>query len=139
MIRVLEKYKPNSIIEWGTGISTVIMCIICPKVKIISIEHNFLWYIYWKWQLKYLKNLKIIYVKNIDKYVNITKNRYDMAFIDGIERKKCLDVAINLTNKVILIHDVNKYLNNLKINIEYNTGIIEIDNIKLRNIKKVNK
>ena len=109
LIKTLEKEKPKRIFEWGTGTSTAIMSMMLPDSEIISIEHSLRWYLFWKFKFRNVKNIKIIYIKDMEEYVNtpLLLDKFDFMFVDGRQRVKCLEVAKQKLNKngKAMLHD----------------------------------
>ena len=100
---ILDEFKPEHIFEWGPGLSTQIMAL-HPSVKsIVTVEHEIIFYDMIE-RLK-LDNVIFHYVEEMDEYVKKAEGtRYDLVFIDGRDRSRCLDCASLITDLVIL-HD----------------------------------
>lgn len=105
--------KPKRILEWGTGQSTFLMREMCPDAEIITIEHKKK---YFDISYEYLKNKDIImmlideieYVTPMSKYSHPpVKGKFDLIFVDGRQRVKCMENSVNLLKKngVLILHD----------------------------------
>jgi len=155
---ILEKSKKY--LEFGMGGSTLLAFNTLSIKKIVSIEHNFVWFkkiskfngvkneeknrIFLEYidlgKLYKNKPLK----KNIKKFSNYSnlifqkyENDYDLVFIDGIFRVACvLQTILNCKNDIkILIHDIN-YVIKYHIIYKYLEVIYSIDTMVLFCIKK---
>lgn len=110
LYKVLEALKPKTVFEYGPGTSTSIMAIY-PSIEIIdSVEHNEAWLNKWKWEMP--ENVLLLYQPNMEVYPE-TQGRlekYDLIFVDGREREKCLYVAKHRLNKggVVILHDAER-------------------------------
>lgn len=110
LYKVLETINPKNVFEYGPGTSTTIMAIY-PSIEIIdSVEHNQAWFNKWKWEMP--ENVKLIYQPNMELYPE-TQGRlekYDLIFVDGREREKCLYVAGHrITDEgVVILHDAER-------------------------------
>ena len=95
IIGLLEKYKPNSICEFGAGVSTIIFETYCEKYnrKLLNIEHDIK---YKRKDSKLFKLIKNTYVEinnvkygKTNKYEGLEdffknyKGKFDFVFIDG--------------------------------------------------------
>lgn len=131
-----NKIKPKRILEWGPGISTEDILMLCPDAEIISIEHQKKYYDEWKEKLPSI-DLRLIEeedvhfnlgkVKEEDAMPNYTKppikGIFDLIFVDGRCRVKCMKFAKGLMNKnsVLLLHDAERGY--------YNEGIELFDKV----------
>lgn len=120
LCHLIEKYKPATILEWGSGGSTTTF----PKKykniinKWISIEHNSTWFNKIKNDLSENATVHLIstneYVKNetTKKYIEIA----DFIFVDGLDngsiprRNLCLEFAQKYcrNNALVLLHDSDR-------------------------------
>lgn len=110
LYKVLDAIKPKTVFEYGPGTSTSIMAIY-PTVEIIdSVEHNLQWYNKWKWEMP--ENVNLIYQPQMELYPETAGRckKYDLIFIDGREREKCLYVARSRMNDsgVVILHDAER-------------------------------
>ncbi|MCK4328202.1 hypothetical protein KAX02_00010 [candidate division WOR-3 bacterium] len=105
---VLETYHPKKIIEWGTGKSTKVMDIE-GVMEIHTFEHQQNWYN--KYKNSYSERVKCHLIPLGKGYTvagNMFKSNYfDLAFIDGRERVKCMMTAKELVKDggFIMLHD----------------------------------
>jgi hypothetical protein len=110
LYKVLDALKPKTIFEYGPGTSTSIMAIY-PSVELIdSVEHNLAWFNKWKWEMP--ENVNLIYQPNMELYPETPGRceKYDLIFVDGREREKCLYVAKARLNEggVVILHDAER-------------------------------
>jgi predicted O-methyltransferase YrrM len=118
--------KPKKILEYGPGESTRLMRMICPKSEIRTIEHDAKWFNVWIKELADDKTHVVLAESPEDdrtsllwdKYVE-QRGMYDLIFIDGRERVKCLNWAkdhIN-PNGVVILHDAEReeYLSGIEL------------------------
>lgn len=106
LIKVLAEFKPKTVLEYGPGVSTLIMQDF-PSVEFIStVEHDVAWFSKWAKQLgnKVALNLE----QDLSKYPYVgSMNNYDLYFIDGRERELCLDIC-NRPNGIVVLHDAER-------------------------------
>lgn len=110
LYKTLEAIKPKTIFEYGPGTSTSIMAIY-PSVELIdSVEHNQAWYNKYKWEMP--ENVNIMYQPVLEVYPEVKgrMDKYDLIFVDGREREKCLYVAKDRLNEggVVILHDAER-------------------------------
>jgi len=110
LYKVLDALKPKTIFEYGPGTSTSIMAIY-PSVEFIdSVEHNRAWYEKYRWDMP--ENVHIMYQPVLEVYPETTGRveKYDLIFVDGREREKCLYVAKARLNEggVVILHDAER-------------------------------
>lgn len=110
LYKVLESLNPKTVFEYGPGTSTSIMAIY-PSVELIdSVEHNQAWFNKWRWEMP--ENVKLIYQPNMELYPETPGRleKYDLIFVDGREREKCLYVAGHRLNEcgVVILHDAER-------------------------------
>lgn len=114
--KLLKKYlkaiKPKTILEWGPGMSTIIMAKECPKAKIYSIEHNIVFY--QRYRDLFAKNKMVVvhHVPNLELYSEIPvhwNKKFDLIFVDGFDGRRvaCLKTALKVvsTRGLVLLHD----------------------------------
>ena len=111
---VLRLFNPQSIFEWGPGGSTVIMAN-HPSVKIIdTIEDKKFWYEKFKnetiLQVKDSSKVHIIHQPDLNMYPHLIEDKYDLIFVDGGPRVKCLNAATEkLKDKgIVILHDAER-------------------------------
>lgn len=101
---VLAAHKIKSVLEFGCGLSTLLMS--DAKLKVTSFETNPGWIA----KIKAHKSSLDIQVWDGKTNPDITK-LYDMAFVDGpaggINREASTAIAANLAN-VVIVHDANR-------------------------------
>lgn len=109
LIEVLEVYHPEKIIEWGTGVSTAIMDAYVEAKEIHSFEHEREWFK--RYGSKYSKKVKC-HLLPLGKGYSVagnmfTPHTFDLAFIDGAARVKCMRTANSLVKQggLIMLHD----------------------------------
>lgn len=108
LIEALNTYKPKTIIEWGTGVSTKIMDREGVD-EICTFEHDLDWYN--KFKDRYSARVKCYHMLPPDYLVAgnlFQENHFDMAFVDGTEpRVECMRTAKRLVRNggVVLLHD----------------------------------
>lgn len=119
---LLEKYlkivKPKRILEWGPGYSTRIMMRKCPKAEIISYENERRWF--QKYRNEFSNKIKHILIEAPEddrqhttwkQYTNPSvKEKFDLIFVDGRERVRCMKTANKLLNEngVLILHDSDR-------------------------------
>lgn len=104
LIKVLAEFKPETVMEWGPGVSTLIMQDF-PSVKsITTVEHDIAWFNKWKRQVG--DKVHMILEDDMDKYPNHIKES-DLYFIDGRMREECLDLC-NKPTGIVVIHDAER-------------------------------
>lgn len=104
---VLVSFKNPKVLEWGSGYSTAYFSQFC-KCDWTSVEHHSGWAKTVKgWNLP---NVTVIEAEqNSDRYFNI-EDKFDIIFIDGRNRRKCLIKAKELLNEggIVLLHDADR-------------------------------
>jgi hypothetical protein len=110
LYKVLVALNPKTVFEYGPGTSTSIMAIF-PSVELIdSVEHNLTWYNKYKWEMP--ENVSIVYQPILELYPETPgrAEKYDLVFVDGREREKCLYVAKARLNEggVVILHDAER-------------------------------
>lgn len=110
LYKVLHAINPKTVFEYGPGTSTSIMALY-PSVECIdSVEHNLAWYNKYKWEMP--ENVNIIFQPNLELYPETPGrfDKYDIIFVDGREREKCLYVAKHRLNEngVVILHDAER-------------------------------
>ncbi len=117
-IPLLKKHiilrKPKRIVEWGSGISTVLMATELPDSEIITFESDMDWFLYWVPIFRDFRNVKL-YPLAVDKnYVDapLGMGRFDLAFVDGVDttRPACIEVAAKVLNPdgCLVVHDTER-------------------------------
>jgi len=99
--------KANTVLEWGSGGSTVMMSNIIQKGIIYSYEHDNSFYNLVKPNLK--NNVKYFLVSKKD-YVYAPPNiHYSVILVDGIDREGCIKRVVNeMSWDILLLHDAER-------------------------------
>jgi len=120
----LRQRQPKRIVEWGPGLSTLLMVTELPDVEVVSIENDLKYFMYWAQQFREYPNIKLYPLPLERNYVDapLAMGRFDMAMVDGVDstRAACLEVAAQVLNcdGCALVHDsereyywpsINKY------------------------------
>jgi len=121
-----RRLRPRQILEWGPGESTVLMSDLLPDAKILSIEHDVIWYASVSKRLRNRPGVEVAHVPHLlpyggsAGYVTYPLRRllrtgsdlavYDLIFVDGRSRCDCLTVAALLVaaRGVVLLHDAER-------------------------------
>src|SRR6185369_9714371 len=94
-----------TVLEYGPGVSTLLMQDF-PSVEVIdTVEHDIAWFN--KWKDKFGSKVNMLIEEDLNKYPyvhNPSANNYDLYFIDGREREICLDLC-NKPNGIVILHD----------------------------------
>jgi len=107
MKRTLIKRRPKTILEWGSGRSTMLMRKLCPNAEIHSIEDDLRWFLRWKIGIK---NVNLHYIP-LDRYSNpdFPNGYFDFIFIDGENEKRvdCMKSSLKLLKDggLLMMHD----------------------------------
>lgn len=103
---VINLLKPKRALEFGSGKSTLILSKYLDTVD--TVEHN----VSWVKRNKLPDNVNMIFEPNEERYPLVTGrfNNYDLIFVDGIEREKCLVRAKEVLefNGVVILHDAER-------------------------------
>ena len=108
LLSIMDHIKPRNILEYGPGISTKIMDSYGFVESIDSVEHDEAWYE--KYRNNFTPRVFMILEQDLEKYPTVISHigrYYDLIFIDGRERERCLDYAPKILkpNGIILLHD----------------------------------
>ena len=99
-------YQIDTVLEFGCGIWST-GCFVRNSKHITSIENVEEWVEFVKKEYNHKNNLDVIhYTKPMNEYFNETKNSYDLIFIDGNERKECLQSSF-YRSPIIVCHDMH--------------------------------
>lgn len=107
LIKVLAEFQPKTVFEYGPGVSTLIMQDFPSVEKIETVEHDIAWFTKWQSQVGTKVNLRL--EEDLARYpfvLYFTKD-YDLYFIDGREREKCLELC-NRPNGIVILHDAER-------------------------------
>lgn len=111
IIHNLLNAKPQArVLEWGAGNSTLVFPVQHDVIKWTAIEHDAE---YAEYIVKHASrdNIEVLFQPLIPDYINcVNGNKYDFILIDGIEREKCLDKAMELAkpDAYVLLHDAGR-------------------------------
>lgn len=104
---LIEKFKPRTVLEWGSGNSTLYFSRHDCIKSWLSIEHNghYVEYLQGK-----TNNKTTVIWADKEWYIDAVKlngRKYDMILVDGKDREACLNVAHDLVTDrgFILLHD----------------------------------
>lgn len=99
-------YQIENVLEFGCGIWST-GCFIRNAKNITSIENIEEWVNFVKKEYNHKNNLNIIhYAKPMNEYFNETKDNFDLIFIDGNNRKECLQSSF-YRSPIIICHDMH--------------------------------
>jgi len=105
---VLDALKPKRVIEYGTGNSTQILALYPSVEHLTSIEHDPVYF-------ELIKKLNLpntnIFLRELDAYPRAWEDmKYDLAFVDGRERARCLDLVreVLVDKSVVILHDAER-------------------------------
>jgi len=116
----------SSMLEWGSGGSTLYFLENLQNKKLTSIEHNEEWYKKIKNVIPKNTNHDYILIKGehvgqnatpyeenpsgLSSYINFNSNeKFDTILVDGVARSSCLMMAyIKYPNATIFLHDANR-------------------------------
>ena len=105
------KLHPKSIFEWGPGHSTLQM-LACPSVeRIISVEHNYQWYMRYLQEFKDdVHRLRLRHIADLQEYVEYPRGGFDLIYVDGMRRNQCLKRAQQIIRPdgIVLLHDAER-------------------------------
>jgi predicted O-methyltransferase YrrM len=102
---VINSNNLKTVLEWGSGASTLWFSQNCNIDKWTAIEHNKGYYDYIKNKVNDKVELRLLEGKD---YININ-GKFDFILIDGVNRDKCLYKAFSLLSNNpqarIILHD----------------------------------
>lgn len=110
LLKVLTVFQPLSVLEYGPGESTRIMQK-WPSVTLIdTIEHDIAWADKIKPELNHKVKLVNTYNHYYYPYVQGRVDKYDLIFVDGIERPNCLALAQFRVQRdgMVVLHDAER-------------------------------
>lgn len=117
LIKVLAEFKPKTVFEYGPGVSTLIMQDFPSVEKIDTVEHDVAWF--HKWATQVGSKVTLMLEEDLSKYPYLlTSKNYDLYFVDGREREKCLELC-NRPDGIVMLHDAERlsykpYIDNFK-------------------------
>lgn len=108
LLELFNNFKFKNILEFGSGIySTPLLLKNCKKLISIEME-SINWFNYIFEKIKSTK-FDFYFLKTIDEISNIIGNKkFDFVFIDGHERIETSNIAMNLTDTII-VHDTQHF------------------------------
>ncbi len=110
--KALQKLNPKRILEWGPGFSTDMFVHLCPKARVVSIEHDESWSQTQSARFDGKAAIKHIPIGPACRYAYWPRKLqpFDLIFVDGRRRCECLLSARKcLTPKgVVILHDANR-------------------------------
>lgn len=106
----LTSLQPRTVLEWGPGKSTSQMLACRSVARIVTIEHNAVWYNRYLRDFKTNSRVRIKHLVDMYEYVNFPRGTFDLIYIDGRRRNQCLIRAQLLVsrNGLVLIHDAER-------------------------------
>ncbi|MBK4728710.1 class I SAM-dependent methyltransferase [Oxynema sp. CENA135] len=119
--KTIQKYlhKNSIVLEFGSGRSTIWLAKQCATIY--SVDDNEYWFNRVQEKLKLLSLNNVVYEfrPRILDYVNFPSDynlSFDLIFIDGTWRQKCLENSINQLNPggIIYIDDTDKHIADIK-------------------------
>lgn len=105
LIKVLAEFNPRHILEFGPGVSTLIMQDYPSVETITTVEHDIAWFS--KWQSQLGSKVTLLLEENLSKYPYQFYGDFDLYFIDGREREICLTLC-NKQNGIVILHDAER-------------------------------
>lgn len=106
LLVVLDELRPKRVLEYGSGKSTQVLAMSPSVEQLRTVEHDKEWFDKAKQQA--FINTELIYEPNGGAYsLSHGGGKYDLIFVDGIERPACLDVASYIVNfnGAVILHD----------------------------------
>jgi predicted O-methyltransferase YrrM len=121
-----EWRAPRTILEWGSGESTLLLAGLCPQAQILSIEHDRSWHGCTWSQTRSLPHVEVVHVPHMLSYggsagyvtyplrrLLLTKrslSNYNLILVDGRSRCDCLVVASLLLTRpgIVVLHDAHR-------------------------------
>lgn len=105
------KHKPRSVLEWGSGFSTLYFSKLCNPQIWDAVEHDPLWYSSLVDRVQ--SPIKLHFTNDPQHYVDLPGHfgyKYDFILIDGRMRRRCLLHAYELVNRngIIVLHDADR-------------------------------
>ena len=106
LVQICRELNPKNILEWGPGKSTEIMYFECPNASIFTNEHSKKYY---ERAIALYSDMASIRYATGDEYISVS-GKYDLIFVDGRQRVKCLIAAYLVLNQggAIILHDAER-------------------------------
>jgi hypothetical protein len=101
---LLNKLKPNKVIEWGSGPNTR-MAIDSGAKKVVSIEQDP------KWNPDFEhENLEVVNIPvESEEYVGLVlSDEWDLVFVDSRRRQEVVELANKIKDVVVCLHDAQR-------------------------------
>lgn len=121
LIKTMETIKPKTVLEYGTGISTILLCKLYPETRVTTIEYSLKWFLINKIVsiLRGCRNLKLVYVPSMKRFIRYAKELpvQDLYFLDApesYEDRKVILRGLKEFGKPILVHDSQHIIKTLK-------------------------
>jgi predicted O-methyltransferase YrrM len=107
--KVMELVKPEEILEYGPGESSKIMLGYEFVKRIDAIEHDENYYNKWHNEIEDPRFYQH-YKSTPEVYVNGFAKPYDLVFIDGRDRERCIARALNRVEDIgiVIVHDAER-------------------------------
>ena len=106
LIAVLGAFHPKTVLEYGPGVSTLIMQDFPSVESITTIEHDVAWF--HKWQSQVGGKVNLILEEDLEIYPDHCRGKeYDLYFVDGREREICL-LLCNRPTGIVILHDAER-------------------------------
>ncbi len=108
---LLRAQRPQRVLEWGSGWSTVYWPKRCPGLREwVAIEHEPRWYERIKGRVVDCVDLRL--VARAEYYVPLLwgEKAFDLIFVDGLYRRACLLVAARILapGGIVVLHDAGR-------------------------------
>lgn len=114
MENLLQRKDKIKVLEWGSGYSTNYFTRLLDAVGVeyewTSMEHDPGWYNHVKKLCGDNPRIRLILAQKDSKEYLEPKGKYDLIYVDGRNRVKCLEYAKNIIKKggVVLLHDAER-------------------------------
>jgi len=119
LLEIFENFQPKKCLEWGSGFSTFHFPLQLNDLQLwMSIEHDERWFKLMK-SKKLANNVEIKHIplpssnfveSKKNQYVDYPQGVFDLIFIDGKLRDKCMEKSLNLLSdkSLVILHDANR-------------------------------
>ncbi len=115
----IARLSPKRILEWGPGISTLLLAELCPQAQLLSIEHDLEWFAKMNGVKRYYHQLDVVHraislrpgaSQGYATYPFLRSELFDLIFIDGRARCDCIAVASRKISPhgTVLVHDAHR-------------------------------
>lgn len=110
LLDAIQAIQPKYCFEFGPGVSTDIIQNSPSVIHLTSVEHDPVWYE--RRRKAFNDNVTLHLETNIDDYATYRGEHqpYDLVFVDGTNRQRCIREARNLVSPdgIIVIHDADR-------------------------------